>query len=161
MDTFDIRLKKGGVGERVILERLEKAGLEPQDLTDYSKFKKFQQKGLDFTFLDKESGVRMRGDSKANILFSTRYNLGMTFMELTKKDGNLGWFWSSKSDYIFIYDAIFERAFYYDLDDMRKYIRTRLDNNSLKVKQVRDGTYGAWISVDYLLSQNLIKILSK
>lgn len=154
--SFETKLKKGQVGERVVIERLERLGCQPQDLTDYSKHKKMQQKGLDFSFLDRKSGAMLRGDSKANILFSDEDKLGMTFMELTKKNGSEGWFWTSKSDYIFIYDPTFERSFFYDLDEMRKVFKEKLSSRTLKVAQLKDGCYGAWLPVDHFLIKGLV-----
>ena len=159
VSSFATKLKKGQVGERVIIERLEKIGCDPQDLTDYQIYKKYQQKGLDFTFLDRKLDVRLRGDSKANIIFSKEDDNGMTFMELTKKTGDKGWFETSKSDYIFIYDPLYERSFFYDLEIMRNHFEDKRKNHNLKVIQLKDGCYGVWQKVDQLIEAGLIKEL--
>ena len=159
ISTFETKWKKGKVGERVIIERLNAIGCAPQDLTDYSTYKKYQQKGLDFTFLDRKLNVRLRGDSKANIIFSKEDDYGMTFMELTKKTGNRGWFETSKSDYIFIYDPLYERSFFYDLEKMRNHFENKKKNRTLKVIQLKDGCYGVWQNVEQLMKIGLIKEL--
>ena len=159
ISTFETKLKKGKVGERVIIERLTSIGCAPQDLTDYSTYKKYQQKGLDFTFLDRKLNVRLRGDSNANIIFSSEDDNGMTFMELTKQNGNRGWFETSKSDYIFIYDPLYERSFFYDLEKMRNHFENKKKNRTLKVIQLKDGCYGVWQKVDQLIEIGLIKEL--
>lgn len=160
MSTFQTKLKKGKVGERAIIERLAKIGCEPKDLTNYTTYKKYQQKGLDFTFLDRKSNVRLRGDSKANILFSSENDNGMTFMELTKSNGREGWFLSSRSDYIFIYDPLYKRSFFYDLSKMKEYFKIKEKNRTLKTVQLKDGCYGVWQKVDQLIKMNLVKELN-
>ena len=151
-ERFGQMLKKGAKGEQVIIERLQNI-TEVKDLTDYEAFKKFQRKGLDFEFKDRKTGVWLRGDSKANIIGGGLDKKGVTFMEFTKGSGAQGWFLTSKSDYIFLYDVNSGRSYFYDLDAMRKHMENK--KNSLKFKQVQDGAYGVWYPVDHPLIQEL------
>jgi hypothetical protein len=153
-EKFDNMLAKGAKGEQVIIERLRKI-TEVKDLTDYSTFRKYQRKGLDFQFKSlKDKGVWLRGDSKANIMGGTQDNLGVTFFEIYKGTGKEGWFKTSKSDYIFIYDAKMGRSYFYDLDQMRKHIN-KLPDFDRRLKQVSDGAYGIWWPVAHPLIKEL------
>ena len=159
ISSFKTKLKKGKIGEKIVIERLKALGCDPQDLTDYDTYKKYQKKGLDFTFLDRDLKVRLRGDSKANIKFSSKDDNGMTFMELTKKYGDKGWFYTSLSDYIFIYDPTYQRVFFYDLKEMRDHFEKKQKERTLKVVQLDDGCYGVWQNVDQLKKVGLVKEL--
>lgn len=153
-ERFTNMLAKGAKGEKIIIERLRNL-TEVKDLTDYYQFKKYQRKGLDFQFkslLDKN--VWLRGDSKANIMGGSEDNLGVTFFELYKDIGNEGWFKTSKSDYIFIYDVTMGRSYFYDLDKMRKHINSLPDLDK-RLKQVSDGAYGVWWPVAHPLIKEL------
>jgi len=153
-EQFSNLLAKGAKGEKVIIERLSKL-TEVKDLTDYTVFKRYQRKGLDFQFKSlKDTGVWLRGDSKANIMGGTEENLGVTFFEIYKGTGKEGWFKTSKSDFIFIYDIKMGRSYFYDLDEMRKHINSLPDFDK-RLKRVSDGAYGIWWPV----AHNLIKEL--
>ena len=146
-EKFDNMLAKGAKGEQVIIERLRKL-TEVKDLTDYSTFRKYQRKGL------QDEDVWLNGDSKANIIGGTEDNLGVTFFEMYKGTGKEGWFLSSKSDYIFIYDVRMGRSYFYDLDQMKKHIRNLPDFDK-RLKQVSDGAYGIWWPVAHPLIKEL------
>ena len=153
-ERFKNLLAKGAKGEEVIISRLKKI-TEVKDLTDYSKFRKYQRKGLDFQFKSlKDKDVWLRGDSKANIIGGKEDNLGVTFFEITKSSGAEGWFLKSKSDYIFIYDVNMKRSFYYDLDKMKNYIMNLPDRDS-RIKQVSDGAYGIFWPVGHTFIKEL------
>lgn len=153
-EDFTLKLAKGAKGEQVVIERL-RAITEVQDLTDYQAYRKYQRKGLDFMFKDRKTGAWLRGDSKANIMGGTESNLGVTFMELYNKKGSEGWFKTSKSDFIFIYDVKTGRSYFYDLDEMRKLFNTKQSNNELTIKTVQDGSYGVWWPVAHPLIKEL------
>lgn len=152
-EKFSNMLAKGRKGEVVIIDRLRKI-TEVKDLTDYSKFRKYQRKGLDFQFIDRNTGAWLTGDSKANIKGSSDDNKGVTFFEMYKSTGDKGWFQTSKSDYIFIYDVERGRSFFYDLDEMKKHILNLPDLES-RLKPVADGSYGVWWPVNHPLIQEL------
>lgn len=158
-ESFEMLLKKGAKGEQVILERLNNLGLDPIDLTDYSKHKKEQQMGLDFTFTDPDgSTIRMRGDSKANVQYGAENNLGVHFVELykTTKNGMAeGWFKSSSSDYIFPYCVNTGRSFYYKLKDLRKVIFEAAKKDPNRIKMVKNGAYGVWWPLQHYLIKEL------
>lgn len=141
-EQFQIKLSKGRVGEAAIIEALSKI-TEVKDVTDYSKHKSYQQKGMDFSFLNRNTGVWDRGDAKANIS-----KTNMTFMELYKKTGHEGWFKKSKSDYIFCYSSYTGKIYFYDLQQMRNYIDKRLAERSLKTSHLDSGDIGVWLPVD-------------
>ena len=153
-ERFKNMLAKGVKGEEVIISRLKKI-TEVKDLTNYTTFRKYQRKGLDFQFKSlKDKDVWLRGDSKANIVGGKENNLGVTFFELTKGSGAKGWFLSSKADFIFIYDVYTKRSFYYDLDKMKNYIMNLSDRDS-RIKQVSDGAYGIWWPVGHPMIKEL------
>ena len=153
-EQFKNMLAKGAKGEKVIIERLSKI-TEVKDLTDYSAFRTYQRKGLDFQFKSlKDKDVWLRGDSKANIMGGTEDNKGVTFFEFTKGSGAEGWFLKSKSDYIFLYDVRMGRSYYYDLDKMKEHIMNLPDRDS-RLTQVSDGAWGIWWPVNHALIKEL------
>ena len=154
-EQFKNMLAKGAKGEKVIIERLRKI-TEVKDLTDYSAFRTYQRKGLDFQFKSlKDQDVWLRGDSKANIMGGTDDNKGVTFFEVYKGSGKKGWFLTSKSDYIFIYDVKTGRSYFYDLDKMKEYI-LNLPDFEKRLKRVSDGAYGIWWPVNHTLIKELV-----
>ena len=154
-EQFKNMLAKGAKGEKVIIERLSKI-TEVKDLTDYSAFRTYQRKGLDFQFKSlKDKDVWLRGDSKANIMGGTDDNKGVTFFEVYKGTGKKGWFLTSKSDYIFIYDVKMGKSYFYDLDKMKEHILNLPDFES-RLKRVSDGAYGIWWPVNHALIKELV-----
>ena len=142
-EQFQMKLSKGRIGEEAIIQALSLI-TEVKDVTDYTNHKDYQQKGMDFSFLNRRTGVWDRGDAKTNI---TEY--GFTFMELYKKSGDKGWFLTSKSDYIFCYDIYKKKIYYYDLQKMRNYIEKRINEGSLKTSRIKsNGCDGVWLPVD-------------
>ena len=141
-EQFQMKLSKGRVGEEAIIQALSLI-TEVKDVTDYTNHKDYQQKGMDFSFLNRRTGVWDRGDAKANISES-----GLTFMELYKSNGNPGWFKSSKSDYIFCYSPYTKKIYYYDLQKMRPYVDKRIAENSIKTSHLKNGCIGVWLPVD-------------
>jgi len=141
-EQFQMKLSKGRVGEEAIIQALSLI-TEVKDVTDYTNHKDYQQKGMDFSFLNRRTGVWDRGDAKANISES-----GLTFMELYKANGNPGWFKSSKSDYIFCYSTYTKKIYYYDLQKMRQYIDKRVSEQSIKTSHLKNGCIGVWLPVD-------------
>ena len=157
-DQFINMLAKGAEGEKAIIKKLRKI-TEVKDLTDYSKYQYYQRKGLDFQFKSlKDPDVWLRGDSKANIRGGTAGNKGVTFFEMYNGTGKEGWFLTSKSDYIFIYDSEMGRSYFYDLDKMRDHISNLSDSDyNKRLKRVRDGAYGIWWPVNHPLIVELDK----
>jgi hypothetical protein len=141
-EDFQLKLEKGRVGEFAVLEALGKI-TEVKDLTDYTVFKGYQQKGLDFEFLNRKTNTWDRGDAKANIQPN-----GLTFMELYKGTGKLGWFNTTKSDWIFCYSVYTKIIYFYSVNEMRGYIDKRLKDRSIKTSHLRDGCIGVWLPVE-------------
>lgn len=140
-ELFQSKIKKGKIGEEIIIEALYKI-TQVKDVTNYTDYKTYQQRGMDFSFLNRRTGVWDRGDAKANIT-----ETDMLFIEMYKKNGNLGWLKASKSDYVFHYSHYTKKIYYYDLSEMRSYIDKREKDKSLKISQVQDGAYGCWFKV--------------
>lgn len=140
-EEFQERLAKGKEGERAIILALSNV-TEVRDLTDYDKYEAYQKKGLDFEFLNKETGAWDRGDAKANI---TEH--GYTFLELTKGNGSLGWFHLTKSDWIYCYSRFSKSIYYYGINPMREYVAKGLQASTLRLSDVSDGSKGIWVNV--------------
>ena len=147
-EEFQERLAKGKEGERAIILALSNV-TDVRDLTDYDKYEAYQKKGLDFEFLNKETGAWDRGDAKANI---TEH--GYTFLELHKGNGSLGWFYLTKSDWIYCYSRFTKGIFYYGVNPMREYVANGIKNNFITIKQVSDGSKGVWVNV---IENSLVK----
>ena len=111
-EQFKIKLEKGKAGEYAVIQALSQI-TEVKDLTNYDDFKGYQQKGLDFEFLNRKTNTWDRGDAKANIMES-----GLTFMELYKANGKLGWFNTTKSDWIFCYSVYTKSIYFYSINEM-------------------------------------------
>ena len=140
-DQFQDSLKKGQIGERSVIEALSNH-TEVRDLTDYENYKAYQQKGLDLEFLNKKTNAWDRVDVKTNVTENS-----MTFLELYKKEGELGWFHTSKSDWIFLYSVYLREIYYYSINEMRNYVSNGLLQGELKVSNLRNGAIGLWIHV--------------
>ncbi len=140
-EQFKLKLAKGKIGEEIVIDTLSQI-TEVKDITNYTNYKNYQQKGMDFSFFNRKTGVWDRGDAKANIT-----ETDMVFLEMYKKNGNLGWLKASKSDYIFHYSHYTKKIYYYDLSEMRSYIDKREKENNIKISQVQDGSYGCWFKV--------------
>lgn len=141
-EQFRIKLEKGKAGEYAVIQALSQI-TEVKDLTNYDDFKGYQQKGLDFEFLNRKTNTWDRGDAKANIMES-----GLTFMELYKANGKLGWFNTTKSDWIFCYSVYTKNIYFYSVNEMRGYIDTRLKDRSIKTSHLKSGDIGVWLPVD-------------
>ena len=141
-EQFKIKLEKGTAGEYAVIQALSQI-TEVKDLTNYDDFKGYQQKGLDFEFLNRKTNTWDRGDAKANIRES-----GLTFMELYKANGKLGWFNTTKSDWIFCYSVYTKNIYFYSVNEMRCYIDTRLKDRSIKTSHLKSGDIGVWLPVD-------------
>lgn len=141
-EQFKIKLEKGKAGEYAVIQALSQI-TEVKDLTNYDDFKGYQQKGLDFEFLNRKTNTWDRGDAKANIMES-----GLTFMELYKANGKLGWFNTTKSDWIFCYSVYTKNIYFYSVNEMRGYIDTRLKDRSIKTSHLKSGDIGVWLPVD-------------
>ena len=141
-EEFQLKLEKGRVGEYAVIQALSQI-TEVKDLTDYSAFKGYQQKGLDFEFFNRKTNTWDRGDAKANI-----GSTGLTFMELYKGTGKLGWFSTTKSDWIFCYSVYTKNIYFYSVNEMRGYIDKRLKDRSIKTSHLKDGCIGVWLPVD-------------
>lgn len=140
--TFLENLKKGGLGEQAVIEILSKK-LQVRDLTDYTENKAYQQKGLDIEFLNTDTNAWDRADIKTNIS-----ETGLTFLELYKKEGILGWFHTTKSDWIICYSLVTEKIYYYNVNEMRNYINDRVSKSSIKMSYLRNGAIGVWLPVE-------------
>ncbi len=136
-EDFQLKLEKGKVGEYAVIQALSQI-TEVKDLTDYTAFKGYQQKGLDFEFFNRKTNTWDRGDAKANI-----GSTGLTFMELYKGTGKLGWFNTTKSDWIFCYSVYTKNIYFYSVNEMRGYIDKRLKDRSIKTSHLKDGCIGA------------------
>jgi hypothetical protein len=141
-EQFKIKLEKGKAGEYAVIQALSQI-TEVKDLTNYEDFKGYQQKGLDFEFLNRKTNTWDRGDAKANIMKS-----GLTFMELYKANGKLGWFNTTKSDWIFCYSVYTKSIYFYSINEMRGYIDSRLKDRSIKTSHLKSGDIGVWLPVD-------------
>jgi len=141
-EQFKIKLEKGKAGEYAVIQALSQI-TEVKDLTNYDDFKGYQQKGLDFEFLNRKTNTWDRGDAKANIMKS-----GLTFMELYKANGKLGWFNTTKSDWIFCYSVYTKSIYFYSINEMRGYIDSRLKDRSIKTSHLKSGDIGVWLPVD-------------
>jgi hypothetical protein len=141
-EDFQLKLEKGKVGEYAVIQALSQI-TEVKDLTDYTAFKGYQQKGLDFEFFNRKTNTWDRGDAKANI-----GSTGLTFMELYKGTGKLGWFNTTKSDWIFCYSVYTKNIYFYSVNEMRGYIDKRLKDRSIKTSHLKDGCIGVWLPVD-------------
>jgi hypothetical protein len=141
-EQFKIKLEKGKAGEYAVIQALSQI-TEVKDLTNYDDFKGYQQKGLDFEFLNRKTNTWDRGDAKANIMES-----GLTFMELYKANGKLGWFSTTKSDWIFCYSVYTKNIYFYSVNEMRGYIDNRLKERSIKTSHLKSGDIGVWLPVD-------------
>ena len=141
-EDFQLKLEKGKVGEYVVIQALSQI-TEVKDLTDYTAFKGYQQKGLDFEFFNRKTNTWDRGDAKANI-----GSTGLTFMELYKGTGKLGWFNTTKSDWIFCYSVYTKSIYFYSINEMRGYIDSRLKDRSIKTSHLKSGDIGVWLPVD-------------
>ena len=140
-EEFQERLNKGKEGERAVILALSNV-TEVRDLTDYNKYEAYQKKGLDFEFINKETGAWDRGDAKANI---TEHEY--TFLELSRGNGSLGWFYLTKSDWIYCYSSYTKHIYYYGINPMREYVAKGLEKGTLRLSEVSDGSKGIWVNV--------------
>jgi len=90
-EAFADRLAKGQKGEVSAISLLEQI-TEVRDMTEYEEFKAYQEKGFDIEFLNRKTGAWDRADVKTNVAES-----GLHFIELYKREGELGWFHTTKS----------------------------------------------------------------
>ena len=141
-NKFEDSIRKGQIGEQVIIEALRKI-TEVKDLTDYTKYKSFQQKGLDFEFRNRHTGEFDRADAKANIS-----KTDLHFVELYKGSGDYGWLYKTKSDWIFCYSHYTKRIYFYDVVKMKKHIEERLEKKNIKISHLSDGCSGVWLPVN-------------
>lgn len=140
--SFQDKLSKGQVGERTVIEALREH-TEVRDLTDYSDYKAYQQKGLDLEFLNKKTGAWDRADVKASVSES-----GLTFLELYKREGELGWFHTTKSDWIFCFSVYTKKIYFYSVNKMRNYISSRFAKGTIKTSYLKNGAIGTWLPVE-------------
>lgn len=141
-DQFQDNLKKGQVGEQFVIEALRKT-LEVRDLTDYSEYGAYQQKGLDIEFLNRRTNAWDRADVKTNIT-----ETGLTFLELYKREGELGWFHTTKSDWIFCFSVYTKAIYFYSVNKMRNYISDRFTKGNIKTSYLKNGAIGTWLPVE-------------
>lgn len=141
-DQFQDNLKKGQVGEQFVIEALRKT-LEVRDLTDYSEYGAYQRKGLDIEFLNRKTNAWDRADVKTNIT-----ETGLTFLELYKREGELGWFHTTKSDWIFCFSVYTKAIYFYSVNKMRNYISDRFIKGNIKTSYLKNGAIGTWLPVE-------------
>lgn len=139
--TFKESLELGAKGEQLVINELGKS-TQVKDYTNYNANKHYQQKGFDIEFFNNNTQTWDRADVKTNVLN------GLTFAEMYNKHGKAGWIKTSKADYIICVDRLSGQMYYYSVNDMRNYIDRKEKDNSLKVRQVTDGSYGTWIPVN-------------
>jgi len=135
-------LKKGQVGEKKVIERLQEKEIEVKDLTNYSEYEYYQKRGIDAQLKNRKTNVWENFDVKSNIMPS-----GLAYIEMTKPSGDPGWLYKSKSDWIFHYCNYEKDIYFYRLDEMQNYIKSKEKNNSLKISQLKDGSYGHWMPI--------------
>jgi len=140
--SFQDKLSKGQVGEKIVIGALREH-TEVRDLTDYSDYKAYQQKGLDLEFLNRKTGAWDRADVKTSISES-----GLTFLELYKREGELGWFHTTKSDWIFCFSVYTKKIYFYSVNKMRNYISDRFAKGNIKTSYLKDGAIGTWLPVE-------------
>jgi len=141
-DQFQDNLKKGQVGEQFVIEALRKT-LEVRDLTDYNEYEAYQQKGLDIEFLNRKTNAWDRADVKTNVT-----EIGLTFLELYKREGELGWFHTTKSDWIFCFSVYTKAIYFYSVNKMRNYISNRFTKGNIKTSYLKNGAIGTWLPVE-------------
>ena len=141
-EKFYMSLKKGQVGEKKVIERLQENGIEVKDLTNYSEHKYYQKRGIDAQLKNRKTNVWENFDVKSNIMPS-----GLAYIEMTKPSGDPGWLYKSKSDWIFHYCHYEKDIYFYRLDEMQNYIKSKERNNSLKISPLKDGSYGHWMPI--------------
>jgi hypothetical protein len=139
---FQDNLNKGQVGERAVIAILSKT-LEVRDLTDYENYKAYQQKGLDIEFLNRKTGAWDRADVKTNVAES-----GLHFIELYKREGELGWFHTTKSDWIFCFSIYTKCVYFYSINEMRNYISGRFEKGNINTSHLKSGAIGVWLPVE-------------
>lgn len=140
--TFLENLKKGGLGEQAVIKVLSEK-LQVRDLTDYTENKAYQQKGLDIEFLNTKTNAWDRADIKTNISVTD-----LTFLELYKREGVLGWFHTTKSDWIICYSLHTEKIYFYSVNEMRNYINDRITKNNINMSYLKNGAIGVWLPVE-------------
>jgi hypothetical protein len=141
MTDFELKLRKGSVGEQVALRYFRNI-TEVRDRTDYTQHKFYQKKGFDFEFLNRKTQTWDRAEVKTNI----REN-NLTFFELYNKKLNLGWFNTSTADVLVLFSVYSKKLYYCNLKEMRNYINTRIESKSINFSTVQDGCIGVWIPV--------------
>jgi len=141
-EKFYMSLKKGQVGEKKVIERLQEKEIEVKDLTNYSEYEYYQKRGIDAQLKNRKTNVWENFDVKSNIMPS-----GLAYIEMTKPSGDPGWLYKSKSDWIFHYCNYEKDIYFYRLDEMQNYIKSKEKNNSLKISQLKDGSYGHWMPI--------------
>lgn len=140
--TFQDKLRKGQVGEKFVIDAL-KGYTEVRDLTDYDDYKAYQQKGLDLEFLNRKTGAWDRADVKTSISESN-----LAFLELYKREGELGWFHTTKSDWIFNFSIYTKAIYFYSVNKMRNYISDRFSKGNIKTSHLNNGAIGVWLPVE-------------
>ena len=140
--TFQESLAIGASGEKLVIKELSKV-TQVRDYTDYKYNKGYQQKGFDIEFFNNNTQTWDRADIKTNV------HSGWTKAELTKPNGNLGWAYTSKADYIICVDKDYNKIYYYSLTDLRNYLERKRKENTLKVSMTNDGYYLTSIPVDH------------
>jgi hypothetical protein len=141
-EQFQDNLRKGQVGEQSVIEVLREH-FEVRDLTDYGEHKAYQQKGLDIEFLNRKTNAWDRADVKTNIT-----EIGLTFLELYKREGELGWFHTTKSDWIFCFSVYTKDIYFYSVNKMRNYISDRFAKGNIKTSYLKNGAIGTWLPVE-------------
>jgi len=139
--NFNQNLVVGQIGEEAVRKHLGSI-YEVRDYTNYEVNKGYQQKGFDFEFFDKDSNTWERVEVKTNI-----QPKGFTFLELYKPDQTLGWFFTSKADWIYCYSLHTRDIFKYGINSMRTYVDMGLKNLTLSLKEVRNKAKGIWVNV--------------
>ena len=149
MTDFQLLLKKGQVGEVAAIKYFSNI-TKVNDKTDYIQNKYDQKKGFDFEYLNRKTNTWDRAEVKTNI----REN-DLTFFELYNKHQKLGWFHTSKADIVVLYSIYTKKLYWYDLKEMRNYMQKRINENTLKYSDVKDGSIGTWLPVTHFLIKEL------
>lgn len=136
--TFKDLLAVGSAGERLVIKELSKI-TRVVDYTDYNRNKGYQQEGFDIEVFNSVNNTWERADVKTNI------HNGYTFVEITNKHGHNGWLNTSSAKYIICVDIDKKQIYAYNLNDMRNHINKKKNDNTLSVKQVKDGSYGSYV----------------
>lgn len=126
MNLFNQQLKKGKVGELLVLNHLQKQGAQVEDVTNNPAY---FEKDIDFITND------FSLDVKYDTCFTYTGNLFIEY-ELAYESGSKpGWIKYCEADFIYYVDAATHTCLIFKTEEMREYVK----NNKCKIVVCRDG----------------------